>query len=168
MDDVKFDRVLRYPKYYAPLMQQYKQALSPDSSLYTNMPLAKQIDSVFRRRYCSACWQSQGITVIPAVGWGDERSFEFCFDGIEQGAVVAVSALGSKKIKEPWLAGFKTMCEIIHPDKVICYCSPFSQVFQMADVLVVPHEGITANRKRYRERQKDLPGLLDDSFREIG
>jgi hypothetical protein len=97
MDDVKFDRVLRYPKHYAPLIRQYKQTLSPDSSLYTNMPLAKQIDSVFRRRYCSACWQSQGITVIPAVGWGDERSFEFCFDGIEQGAVVAVSALGSKK-----------------------------------------------------------------------
>jgi hypothetical protein len=60
------------------------------------------------------------------------------------------------------------MCEIIHPDKVICYCSPFPEVFQMTDVLVVPHEGITANWKRYRERQKDLPGLLDDRLREIG
>lgn len=28
----------------------------------------------------------------PTVSWGDENSFEFCFDGIEEGSVVAVSA----------------------------------------------------------------------------
>ena len=43
------------------------------------MPLALQIESVFKNRWCGAYWQSKGLKVIPTVSWGDERSFDFCF-----------------------------------------------------------------------------------------
>ena len=71
-------------------LKQYYALLTPDFSLFTDMPLALQIESVFKNRWCGAFWQRQGMTVIPTVAWGDERTFDFCFDGIEQGSIVAV------------------------------------------------------------------------------
>jgi hypothetical protein len=168
-DDITFNRVWTNPARYIPSLRQYKQVLSPVFSGFINIPPAEQIHNVFKRQWCGAYWQRHGITVIPAVGWGSEESFKFCFDGIEKGATVAVSALGSKKIWKEWIAGFKMMCEKIDPRKVICYCSPFAEVFQMADVAVVPYEGVTARRERLAalSHQKDLPGL-SDGMREAG
>ena len=31
-----------------------------------------------KNRWGGAYWQSSGLTVIPTISWGDERSFEFC------------------------------------------------------------------------------------------
>lgn len=45
----------------------------------------------FWNRWCGVYWASKGIWVIPTVNWGDESTFDFCFDGIEKGSVVAVS-----------------------------------------------------------------------------
>lgn len=59
-------------------LKQYYALLSPDFSMFTNMPIALQIESVFKNRWCGAYWQSKGLKVIPTVSWGDERSFEFC------------------------------------------------------------------------------------------
>jgi hypothetical protein len=164
IDDYKFSRVFPNPAPYTTRLKQYKQIISPDFSLYTDMSFTRQLHSTYMRRYCSVFWQSHGITVIPAITWGDERSFEFCFDGIEQGMVVAVSALGSKKIKKLWLAGFKAMCEKIYPSKVLCYCTPFDEAFQMADIIAVPHEG-NAMRKKQRQilpNQKEFADFFDD------
>ncbi|MDR2486309.1 MAG: DUF4417 domain-containing protein [Treponema sp.] len=43
--------------------------------------------------YCGVCWQRMGLTVIPTASWAEPDSFEYCFDGIETGAVAAVSAM---------------------------------------------------------------------------
>ena len=50
-----------------------------------------QIFNIFRNRWCGAYWASKGIRVIPSVNWGDESTFDFCFDGVEKGSIVAVS-----------------------------------------------------------------------------
>lgn len=144
MDDCKFERVWRYPEHYITRLKQYKYVLSPDFSLYTNMPIAMQIYNTFRRRWCSAYWQTNGLTVIPAVTWGDERSFDFCFDGIEKNSTVAVSTLGSKKTKEAFLKGFVQMCQRITPEKVLCYCEPFVEMYEVADIVAYPYEGLAA------------------------
>ena len=90
MHDWKFDKVYDKPDDEIEKLKQYYALLTPDFSLFTDMPLALQIESVFKNRWCGAFWQRQGMTVIPTVAWGDERTFDFCFDGIEQGSIVAV------------------------------------------------------------------------------
>lgn len=70
IDDVKFEGVWNRPERSAERLRQYKQILSPDFSLYTNMPVAMQLWNTFRRRWMSAYWQAEGLTVIPAVTWG--------------------------------------------------------------------------------------------------
>ena len=107
---------------------QYHALLSPDFSLFTDMPLALQIESVFKNRWCGAYWQSLGYTVIPTIAWGDERSFDFCFDGVEQGSVVAVCTYYRENNKEEFMLGYNKMMEIIKPSAIICYDEAFPEM----------------------------------------
>ena len=68
--------------------------------------------------------QRSGCRVIPTVSWADIDSFDFCFDGITPGSVVAVSSVGTMYAKEChkiFLRGFEAMNEKLNPDKIILY-----------------------------------------------
>ena len=60
MDDYKFECVWNQPERYLRKLSQYRFVLTPDFSLYTNMPLAMQIWNVFRGQWCGAFWQANG------------------------------------------------------------------------------------------------------------
>jgi hypothetical protein len=137
--DDEFDEVWRHPDAYIGELVQYKQVITTDFSLYTNMSLAMQIFNTYRNRWLGCYWQEKGLTVIPSVGWGDEWSFEFCFDGIQEGAVVAVSTLGCYDIEPAYMTGFGLMCEKIKPEKVICYAKPFDAMLELANIIEVPY-----------------------------
>lgn len=109
-------------------LKQYHALFSPDFSLFIDMPLALQIHSVFKNRWCGAYWQSRGAKVIPTVAWGDERSFEFCFDGIEEGSIVAVCTYYREHDKGPFMYGYNKMMEVIKPSAIICYDEPFDEM----------------------------------------
>ncbi len=148
LDDVKFESVWNHPQRSLERLRQYKQVLSPDFSLYTNMPLAVQVYQVFRQAWMGAYWQQKGLAVIPTVTWGDARSYDFCFDGIEQGSVVAVSTLGAKRYKDLYLPGFLELLKRIRPEKVLCYAKPFPEMYELCDMIEVPHESVTARARK--------------------
>ena len=89
--DYRFERVWKNPDNDIVKLSRYRAVLSPDFSMYLEMAPVMQLYNVFRNRWCGAYWASKGIRVIPTVNWGDESTFDFCFDGIEKGSVVAVS-----------------------------------------------------------------------------
>jgi hypothetical protein len=137
--DDRFDEIWRNPSAYLDKLRQYKQVMTPDFSMYTNIALALQIFNTFRTRWLGAYWQSHGFTVIPTVSWGDEWSFEFCFDGIPPGSVVAVSTMGCMDVKDAFMEGFSQMCKAIDPEVVICYAKPFEEMSDYTDVIEVPY-----------------------------
>jgi len=96
--------------------------------MYDDMPLARQIDSIFKNRWCGAYWQKQGMKVIPTIAWGSSDTFEFCFDGVEKGSVVAVSTYKREEYKERFMLGYNKMLEIIEPSAIICYGDPFHEM----------------------------------------
>jgi len=126
--DWHFDNVYDKPQKSFEKLDQYYALLSPDYSMFVDMPLALQIHSTFKNRWCGAYWQSLGKRVIPTVTWGDERSFEFCFDGIEQGSVVAVCTHYRQKNKTEFMHGYNKMLEVIKPSAIICYELPFPEM----------------------------------------
>lgn len=126
-DDYKFISAWREPEKYIDRLRQFKAVVSPDFSLYTDFPKALQILSCYRRQWCGAYWQSLGIDVIPDVVWGDEKSYEYCFDGIPKNSVVAVSSVGVKLDKD-WngdeglfKAGYEEMMKRLKPRAVLFY-----------------------------------------------
>lgn len=123
--DWKFEKVYENSDEELEKLSQYYCLLSPDFSMFTNMPLALQIESVFKNRWCGAFWQSKGLKVIPTVSWGDEKTFDFCFDGIEEGSVVCVCTYYRENCEEEFMLGYNEMLKRIKPSMVLCYDEPF-------------------------------------------
>lgn len=97
--DIKFERLWHNPKQYLARLKKFKGIISPDFSLYRNMPLCMQIWNTYRGRALSAWLQNNGVEVIPNVRFNDKRTYKFCFDGIEKFKTVAVGTHGCIKAK---------------------------------------------------------------------
>lgn len=145
VDDYRFSGIYDNPERTLERYSQYAFLLTPDFSTYSDMDLWRQLESVAKNRWVGAYWQSKGRIVIPTVSWSTPRSFEFCFDGVEQHATVAVSTLGCKKAKIDFMRGYEVMLEKLQPETIICFGDPFSEM--QGNLLVVDYR---ASRKVVR------------------
>ena len=131
--DRNFERLWHNPKQYLPKLRKFQGILSPDFSLYRNMPLVMQEWNTYRGRALAAWMQDNGIEVIPNVRWNDERTYEFCFDGIEKNKTVAVGTLGCIKRKEDktfFKIGLARMVQRLYPKNIIVYGSTPDSIFK--------------------------------------
>ena len=96
--------------------------------MYVDFPKAVQIFNHYRKHWCAAYWQEQGLTVIPTISWGEKDSWDWCFDGEPEGSVVAVSNVGCMKNKEGrklFLDGYNEMLTRLQPKEVLFYAHVF-------------------------------------------
>ena len=123
VDDYQFERLWNNPYKYIDDIMDYNCILTPDFSLYMDMPMAMKIWNVYRSRLLGQFWQDLDIEIIPTVSWAEPETFEFCFDGIAENSVVAVSTIGVKKDKnfKIWVDGMNAMIEKIKPSTILVY-----------------------------------------------
>lgn len=111
----------------------YKGVISPDFSLYRNMPLVMQMWNTYRGRAIAVWLQNNGIEIIPNIRFGDERTFSFCFDGVEENKTVAIGTHGCIKRKEDQTflkIGIAQMVQRLYPKTIIVYGSAPDSVFK--------------------------------------
>ena len=72
VDDYQFERIWNYPEKYTDILADYDCILSPDFSLYMDMPMAMKIWNIYRSRQIGAFYQSKGLNVIPTISWAEE------------------------------------------------------------------------------------------------
>lgn len=124
LDDYRFETMWSKPERGLTRVQSVGTALTPDFSLWRDMPLVMQMWQVYRARWCGAWMLQHGVQVVPTVGWSTKLSWEFAFHGIELFSVVAVSTVGLLRDKEAqgfFNAGFEQMMMKIQPDHVLVY-----------------------------------------------
>lgn len=124
MDDYLFERVWHDPVRYTLFLRDFAAVMSPDFSLYTDWPKAVQVYNHWRKHQLAAYWQSEGLTVIPTICWGDEYSFDWCFDGEPRLGDVAISSVGTQRYqeaKEFFMKGYNQMIERLKPTKVVFF-----------------------------------------------
>lgn len=122
VDDYQFMRVWTTPDAYLGMLRRFKAVCSPDFSGYLDFPKALQILAHFRKHWLGAFWQMHGIEVIPTIGWSDESSFDWCFDGEPVGSTVAISSVGTQndpETKELFKAGYIEMLRRLKPSTII-------------------------------------------------
>lgn len=98
----------------------------PDYSLYGDLPIGWQIWNVYRSRVVAHALQDLGYQVIINARWSDERSYEFCFTGIEEGSVVAVGTHGCSKMlvdRRLFDRGLVELIKRVKPQTIIFYGS---------------------------------------------
>lgn len=128
VDDYRFNGIYDNPERSLERYSQYAFLLSPDFSTYADMDLWRQIESVAKNRWVGAYWQSKGILVIPTISWSTPRSYEFCFDAVEQNSTVAIGMIGCKRNKLGFMRGYNAMLEKLNPSKVLCFGTPFEEM----------------------------------------
>lgn len=127
--------------------------------MYIEMNKTLQLYNTFRNRWCGAYLASKDIKVIPTVNWGDENTFEFCFDGIPKGSIVAVSTYMVREHnnhadqKDFFMKGYEEMFRRIEPSKIICYSEPFPEM--QGDIIYVDYE--LSGWKYLNKKSLDLP-----------
>ena len=124
LDDYQFERVWNNPDRYIDKLEKFDCVLTPDFSLYTDMPFAMQIWNVYRSRLIGSYWQTLGMTVIPTVSWSTHDSYNFCFDGLPQNGTVAISTVGvmrNKAAKKLFYDGLDEMIARIHPKYILIW-----------------------------------------------
>lgn len=66
--------------------------------------------------------------MIPTVSWAGPESYEYCFEGIEQGSTVALSTNGCAGSQKEFSAGVDALIERVDPALILCYGS-FRRVY---------------------------------------
>lgn len=131
IDDYQFERIWNSPEKYIDRLSKFSCCLTPDFSLYMDMPIAMQIWNVYRSRMIGQIMQDNGIKVIPTLSWSSKDSYSFCFDGIEKGGTVAVSTVGCvRDAKEVWFAGMDEAIHRLEPSCVLVYGSDIGYEFK--------------------------------------
>lgn len=149
IDDYQFERIWNAPEDYIEKIMPFDCMLTPDFSLYTEMPLAMQMWNVFRSRLIGQIYQDAGITVIPTLQWCRKESFDFCFDGLQPNGVVSVSTIGVKREEEAsklWFEGMDEAMKRLTPSHVIVYGGDIGYKFECPVTYIANH-----NSERFKE-----------------
>lgn len=134
--DFKFWRFIRNPRKYFKRLRKFAGLISPDISLYLDMPLAMQCYHVYLSRSITFFLQKNGFKVIPLIRWSDGRSYRFAFQGIHQQSTVCVSIYGGQKndeVRKIFYDGFVKMIETIKPSRILFYGSISSEMKAYCD-----------------------------------
>jgi hypothetical protein len=124
LDDYRFETLWSSPERLLPRVLAVGAALTPDFSVWRDIPRATQIWNTYRSRWVGAFWQSHGVEVIPTVGWGAPDTYDFCFDGIPAGSTVSVSSVGvqnNELAKALFRQGLRELISRTRPGLLLCY-----------------------------------------------
>lgn len=135
--DYQFDRIWNNPKAYVNLLKKFNYVMSPDFSTYIDIPLVEQFYSHYKKHWCAAFMESNGIKVIPTISWSDENSFDWCFLGEPKHSIVSVSSVGcgiQSGAKEGFIKGYKAMIDELQPEKVLFYGKIIDEIKDLCEI----------------------------------
>lgn len=141
VDDYQFERVWNNPDAYIEKLKQYVCVASPDFSPYGDMPLALQLYNHYRKHWCAAYWQMQGITVIPTIRCStDERSLEWWLDGEPKGGIVIGSSMWTSKTTDGDDDTYydDLIIDTLHPTKMFIYGDGTPENYRGVDIEYIP------------------------------
>ena len=124
IDDYQFERLWQRPERYLDVLRPYQCVLTPDFSLYMDMPDAMQEWNRYRSAALGWYWAQNGITVIPTLSWAQPSSYRFCFNGIPKHSTVATSTVGVARDKDAqkiWHDGMREAMKRLEPSRVLLY-----------------------------------------------
>jgi len=141
IDDYQFERVWNNPDAYLDKLKQYVCVASPDFSPYGDMPIILQLYNHYRKHWCAAYWQMNGITVIPTLRAStDDRSREWWLDGEPYGGIVMVSEMWANKQNdaETSKAMNDEIIEKLNPCKWFVYGKGNKEIYEGMNVEFIP------------------------------
>ena len=171
LDDYRFERVWKHPDKTFDRVEYVGAALTPDFSLYIGAPYATQIWQTYRQRWMGAFWQYNGITVIPAVRWGEPNTFDFVFEGLPYGGTVAIGTFGPGShdagVAEIFVQGMKELIARVNPSKLLIYGKMVKEAEWLNLPPIVEYETFWATRSSEIAAAKSVAGTDEQKELEL-
>lgn len=107
----------------------YQGVIAPDYSIYVDMPLIMQLWNIYRVRAVHTWLTSLGINCIFNIRWGDYRTYDVAFFGIEKHSTLAVGSHGLIKNilqRHVFITGFVEMIRRLEPENLVIY-GPYTE-----------------------------------------
>lgn len=156
LDDYQFERVWQKPDFYIEKLLDFDCVLTPDFSLYLDMPMAMQVWNIYRSRLIGQIMQDAGLIVIPTVSWSTEESFDFCFDGLPKNGTLAISTIGIKRNDEQyniWKNGVDEMIKRLSPKNLLVYGGKVEYDYKNINVIYYKNS-VTERMKTWEEEEQ--------------
>jgi hypothetical protein len=147
LDDYRFEWAWSDPLKYVDMLRRFTCVLTPDFSLWVDMPEPLQRYQVYRSRVVGWIWQQHGVEIVPTLTWGFPESYEFAFDGIPEGGTVSLSTVGltrGRDAQELLTRGAEEAMVRLCPSVVLAYGQPMD--FDSGGAQVVWYESSMATR----------------------
>lgn len=94
-DDYQFERLWTGLDFYLHYILKLKGFISTDFSLYRDYSDDALIWNCYRNRCMAYAVQKAGGIMIPTAGFGPERTWEWCFDGLPMNSSLAITTNGT-------------------------------------------------------------------------
>lgn len=141
-DDYQFERLWKNLDFYLPYILKLKGFISTDFSLYRNYSDDWLIWNCYRNRVIAYAVQTAGGIVIPTAGFGPERTWSWCYDGLPHNSSVAITTNGTlddPEARRLFVGGVDAMVHTIHPSAIIvCGKYPDWLNTKYPDIKIVP------------------------------
>ncbi len=99
--------------------------IQPNYSMLQGDPLALQLWSTYRSRWCARYFQEAGFKVVPEVNWLSMASFEFSLSGVPQGlqslSVQVQAHAGNAEAERVRVEGFDYVFKTLAPKHLLVY-----------------------------------------------
>lgn len=163
--DLLFREILTTTKDHFEILHRFDGALSPDCSLYYDMPLVLQMTNTYLNRQIGHYLQEHGLYVIPNVRWGDERTYTriipselpFAFLGLEKKSIYSIGTYGCCKTaeyKHHLREGLRSFIKEMEPEIILVYGAMPESVFAefKKDVQFVHYDDWTKTQHKKGEK----------------
>lgn len=150
LDDYQFERVWNSPAKYMEILKRFDMVLSPSYSVYMDIAEPIKIYNVFRSRLLSQMMQDNGIYVVPIVYWADEKSFEYCFDGLPENSVLSVLTIGTtnKEVWKHWKRGMDELIKRKNPKVILLYGNGIKVDYDFGNIKVIYYRNDVTERMK--------------------
>lgn len=156
-DDYRFERLWKTPEKFLDQLRQFAGVISPDFSLYRNMPTAQKIHNTFRNQLLGAWFQAKGIQVIANVRVSGIESIPYSLAGTPRQSTLALGLHGCTK--DPTnrvhvIEEVRLICDLCEPTSLLIYGSSLYGVLDHAQALDIPiHVFAPDQRSRSKHRE---------------
>ena len=143
IDDYQFERLWARPREYLACLRGFGCVLTPDFSLYMDMPRPVMAWNRYRSQALGLYWEREGLKVVPTLSWAGPDSWGFCFEGVPRRATVAVSTVGAARdegARKVWSDGMREAMRRLRPRRVLLYGKDVGFDFGEAEVVLYAND----------------------------
>lgn len=129
IDDYQFERVWKKPQTYTKLLRKFHSVITPDFSIYDDMPFPMRLWNLYRAFALGKYFQDEGINVIPNITANDETFLKITAPYYPKNSTVFFSTVGITRDKECASVAkkqFELIEHLIKPKRILIFGNPLN------------------------------------------